>query len=160
MLGRSLYADQLAHYFKVFEPLVAAGKGYAPPSRGNAAGHGDGDASAGAGGDGGSVGSSSSSSSRPHPYLHIVCTEHLKSKPAETMSNAAAFLGLPPFDFTPVVSKGMYNVHGAEGYEKVSKDPAPAEEIPAEARNFLKEFFAPHNARLFHMIGSTCPWGA
>ena len=137
MLGRSLYADQLAHYFKVFEPLVAAGHGYAAPSRGNAGGAA-GQQTAGA------------AAAAPHPYLHVVCTEDLKSKPVETMRRAAVdFLGLPPFDFTPVVSKGMYNVHGAEGYAKATKwgdgsskpSSDPTEEISTAARAFLDIFF-------------------
>ena len=72
-----------------------------------------------------------------------------------------------------VVAKGMYNVHGAEGYEQATKpdgwgDPDAGAgaaygrrvraKIPAEAKKVLGAYFKPHNEKLFKMVGKRCRW--
>ena len=106
-------------------------------------------------------------------FLHVVCSEDLLEKPAQTMAAVAEFLGLPGpphFAFDKVVAKGMYNVHGAEGYEQATIPDGWGENagaaygqrvraaIPPEAKKVLGAYFKPHNERLFKMIGKRCRW--
>eukprot|EP00957_Ditylum_brightwellii_P079761 6065092-Ditylum_brightwellii.AAC.1 len=101
------------------------------------------------------------------------------------MSDLSGFLGLPTFNFTNVVSKGMYNVGGNEGYDKPTswdeveevheseslfldkKDTSGStsvndiwSDIPisAELLQEFIEFVKPYNDRLFQLTGKRCPW--
>jgi len=97
--------------------------------------------------------------------LHLVCNEDLKYHASETLSEVSDFLGLPAFDFSGVVSEGMYNVGENSGYdtatewstaEKVSnKDNIP---ISAELREEYLSFVKPFNERLFKLVGKRCNW--
>lgn len=104
----------------------------------------------------------------PKHNNYLVCSEDLKNRSAETMFNVSRFLGLPDFDFTEVVSEGMFNVAGHKGYDKsISWEEAKKEEEESQAtevaisddlRDELMEFLQPHNERLFALAGKRCPW--
>ena len=103
--------------------------------------------------------------------LFLVCNEDLKNQPSATMSKISEFLGLPDFNFDPVVNKGLYNVGGNEGYDKVtlwvegqslevpnhreSNDGIP---ISDELRKKYQSFVQPYSNRLFEMTGTKCKW--
>mmetsp|Transcript_16231 Transcript_16231/g.30698 ORF Transcript_16231/g.30698 Transcript_16231/m.30698 type:complete len:578 (+) Transcript_16231:2344-4077(+) len=96
--------------------------------------------------------------------LYIVCSEDLRHRPKEVMSNVSDFLGLPSFDFTNVTSAGLYNVGGHTGYDTVTRwnntNYAPPDTIPIskELRNEYLNFVNPFNERLFQLIGKRCNW--
>lgn len=101
----------------------------------------------------------------PAADITLVCSEDLKTKAAETMSTLSDFLGLPAFDFTEVVSEGMFNVAGHEGYDKATPRNEVLEEesnvtilLSNEFRKELQDFFNEHNERLFTLTGKRCPW--
>jgi len=117
--------------------------------------------------------------------IYMFCNEDLRERPVESMSDLSGFLGLPTFNFTNVVSKGMYNVGGNEGYDKPTswdeveevheseslfldkKDTSGStsvndiwSDIPisAELLQEFIEFVKPYNDRLFQLTGKRCPW--
>lgn len=98
----------------------------------------------------------------PEKDIYLVCTEDLKRQPAATMSDLSDFLGLPPFNFTDVVYKGMYNVGTHQGYETATKWKTGNEhtDIPISVK--LKEevlsFIKPYTERLFAMTKKKCDW--
>ena len=51
--------------------------------------------------------------------IYIFCNEDLRDRPSESMSELTEFLGLPSFNFSDVVSAGMYNVGGHRGYDSL-----------------------------------------
>ena len=99
---------------------------------------------------------------------YLVCSEHLKTKPAETMLNVSQFLGLPDFNFADVVGEGMFNVAGHKGYDhSISWEVAQKEEetrsenkakLSDPLKKELMEFLEEHNERLFALTGKRCPW--
>lgn len=97
--------------------------------------------------------------------LYFVCTEELSDLSGEPMNKVADFLGLPAFNFTPVLSTGAYNVGGYKGYDKeVSWDVldqtnvSKAGPLPDNLLQELKAFVEPFNERLFQLIGKRCNW--
>jgi len=101
----------------------------------------------------------------PRTSIEIVCSEDLREKPSEVMNNVSRFLGLPDFNFTDVVSKGMFNVQGHKGYETATsweeveevsmKSPVNVTPLLLEE---LLEFLKPYNERLFNLVGRRCNW--
>ena len=105
----------------------------------------------------------------PKKDLYIVCNEDLKNHPSETMSRVSEFLGLPTFNFDPVVSKGLYNVGENRGYDKVTtwkegndtihrSSSGDGVQISDELREKYLAFVKPYNERLFEMTGIRCNW--
>ena len=100
--------------------------------------------------------------------IYIVCTEELKEDPVTTMSQVTSFLGLPPYNFTEVVSKGLYNVGGesSTGYDTVTPwsayQQSSAEDqksIPLD-KDFEDKFWKfvqPYTDDLTQLIGKKCP---
>ncbi|KAJ8601246.1 hypothetical protein CTAYLR_003253 [Chrysophaeum taylorii] len=104
------------------------------------------------------------------PEFFMVCSELLAAPEtaADEMATVAAYLGLPTFDFRPVVDKGKYNA-GAKhlGYGKVTPwdqaeklaDLRPP--MTAAARHLIDTFAHPHTTRLFERANRSCPkWGS
>ena len=100
--------------------------------------------------------------------IYIVCTEELKEDPITTMSQVTSFLGLPPYNFSEVVSKGLYNVGGESsvGYDKLtpwsdyqSSSVGDQKSIPLdkEFEDKLWEFVQPYNDDLTQLIKKECP---
>lgn len=107
----------------------------------------------------------------PNKDLLLVCNEDLKNQPSDTMSEVSEFLGLPYFNFDPVVNEGLYNVGGNEGYNKITtwvdgqsseaSDPGKSGDgIPVsdELRKKFLSFVQPYNKRLFEMTRTKCNW--
>lgn len=104
----------------------------------------------------------------PAQNNYLVCTEDLRERANETMFNVSRFLGLPDYDFTDVVGKGMYNVAGHKGYDKATSWEKVEEEHPEVKpediplsdglREELMAFVKPLNERLFELAGKRCPW--
>lgn len=100
----------------------------------------------------------------PQDLLYVVCSEDLRDKPAETLSDLSDFLGLPSFDFSEVVEQGMFNVGGHVGYDTVTKwnetDTVDWSDIPIsfDLRKRYMDFMHPYNERLFSLIGKRCHW--
>lgn len=94
--------------------------------------------------------------------LYLVCSEDLRHRPNEAMTNVSNFLGLPAFDFTNVTNAGLYNVGGHTGYDTVTEwnhtsvpDTIP---ISKELRKKYLDFVQPFNERLFQLVGKRCDW--
>ncbi len=108
----------------------------------------------------------------PSDDLYLVCNEDLKYRPSKTMSDVSDFLGLPAFDFDPVVTKGMYNVGGNDGYDRVTdwekvkttttrtnhKKSGDGIPISDELRAKYLSFVKPYNERLFELAEKRCDW--
>jgi len=97
--------------------------------------------------------------------LYLFCSEELRYRTSESMSDVSDFLGLPSFDFTPVVDEGMYNVgdqSGSAEYDIATKWNATAvlDDIPIsdELRKEYIDFMKPYNERLFELAGKRCDW--
>eukprot|EP00559_Dactyliosolen_fragilissimus_P007583 CAMPEP_0184857346 /NCGR_PEP_ID=MMETSP0580-20130426/2515_1 /TAXON_ID=1118495 /ORGANISM="Dactyliosolen fragilissimus" /LENGTH=295 /DNA_ID=CAMNT_0027352903 /DNA_START=1248 /DNA_END=2132 /DNA_ORIENTATION=+ len=101
--------------------------------------------------------------------IMIICNEDLKERPHDTMHQVTQFLGLPTFNFTPIVSEGMYNVGGHRGYDvatpwnetsSIPKDNYLPEDIPlsSKLRKKILNFIQPYNRRLFNLTGQKCNW--
>ena len=103
----------------------------------------------------------------PAEDIFIVCSERLGDPtvaPFE-LDDVGNFLGLPAFDFTPVVAKGKYNAGASHaGYRSVTSwDRVPDLEekrppMPEEARAKIDAFVHPFNTRLFHGRDSCPNW--
>uniref|UniRef100_A0A6U2MZF6 Sulfotransferase domain-containing protein n=1 Tax=Leptocylindrus danicus TaxID=163516 RepID=A0A6U2MZF6_9STRA len=101
----------------------------------------------------------------PSQDITLICTEDLKYNTTKAMGDLSDFLGLPTFDYTDIVSEGMYNVKGHQGYDKAvsweeEQEAEKNDTIPlsAEFRKELQVFFDEHNERLFALTGTRCPW--
>eukprot|EP00554_Chaetoceros_debilis_P012306 CAMPEP_0194116294 /NCGR_PEP_ID=MMETSP0150-20130528/26507_1 /TAXON_ID=122233 /ORGANISM="Chaetoceros debilis, Strain MM31A-1" /LENGTH=574 /DNA_ID=CAMNT_0038806979 /DNA_START=65 /DNA_END=1789 /DNA_ORIENTATION=+ len=95
--------------------------------------------------------------------LYLFCNEELKNRASSSMSDLSDFLGLPSFDYTEVVSEGMYNVGNNVGYDSVTKwndEKAGKDEIQISGalRSKYLDFVQPYNDRLFEMTGKRCKW--
>jgi hypothetical protein len=82
----------------------------------------------------------------PREQLLVVTAEELFARPAETLNAMCGFLGVDPWfkggDFKPV---------------NVGSIPRQTD---TEARAFLAEYFRPHNARLYELLGRDFGWDA
>ena len=101
----------------------------------------------------------------PSEDITMVCTEDLKNEPLATMDTLSAFLGLPEFNFTDVISQGIYNAKGHQGYDRPSTWEETTQEhanetipLSSEFRTELQEFLDEQNERLFTLVGRRCPW--
>jgi hypothetical protein len=86
------------------------------------------------------------------------------------MNKLAEFLGLPPHNFSTIVSKGAYNVGGHRGYDKeiswdeikdelnVTERPKYEVTLSEDFLREVKDFIEPYNERLFKLIGHRCEW--
>jgi hypothetical protein len=74
----------------------------------------------------------------------VLRSDDLFGDPAETLGRVCGFLGIPPYRRLP--SFEAYNV-GAYG-----------DRMPAETRAMLREYFAPHNRRLYDLLGCDLGW--
>jgi hypothetical protein len=52
--------------------------------------------------------------------LYFLCTEEMKDMSGEGIAKVSRFLGLPEYNYSSVVSQGMFNVGGHKGYDKVT----------------------------------------
>lgn len=103
-----------------------------------------------------------------HPEdLLFVCTEEINN--ATALLDLARQLGLPDYDFGPVIAQGAYNVGGHRGYDTAtswndvrneSDSSGGEDEIPLSEglRQELDEFLKPFNERLFNLVGKRCDW--
>ena len=96
--------------------------------------------------------------------LKVIWTEDLQSttQAAQTLSDVASFLGLPPFDFSEAV-KNRFNTHERPGYETPTaapavKDDSAAPSHSAASSKWLKEYFVSHNLALGAQVGEGCSW--
>mmetsp|Transcript_21317 Transcript_21317/g.48409 ORF Transcript_21317/g.48409 Transcript_21317/m.48409 type:complete len:322 (+) Transcript_21317:983-1948(+) len=106
----------------------------------------------------------------------MVCSEDLRERPLEALNNVTASLGLPAFNYSDVVEKGMYNVAEHTGYDTATpwshkeggregghdtvEEGAHESKIPLSPGTLkeLKDMFNDHNSRLFHLVGHRCNW--
>ena len=98
----------------------------------------------------------------PAKDMYLVCTEDLKQQPVTTMDDVSNFLGLPRFNFTEVVNKGVYNAGSLPGYniarsweEGIEKYDIP---ISVTLKKELLSFLKPYNERLFALTRKRCNW--
>jgi hypothetical protein len=122
----------------------------------------------------------------PPRDIYFVCTEELRDKTGESMNYVGQFLGLPSFNFSTVVQRGVYNLGGHQGYDQAT----PWEQVEGETsqrgmaqlrltknsttiathvfasllvlsddfRRDFEEFIKPYNERLFQLVGRRCNW--
>jgi len=114
----------------------------------------------------------------PAKDIYLVCNEDMRDNTSDMLNRLTSWMGLPDYDFSDVIAKGMYNVGGNRGYDK----PTPwnetdleagegeadehdlleerEEEIPISAalRKEVLEFVRPYNERLFELTGQRCNW--
>lgn len=78
----------------------------------------------------------------PRDQFHFLTLEELSAHPSETLDATHQFLGLPPHHpkDLPRLNVGQY-------------DP-----IARETRDRLREYFAPHNRRLYELVGRDFGW--
>ena len=117
----------------------------------------------------------------PPEDILFFCTEDL-SHP-DKLNELSLHLGLPSYNYTPVIAQGAFNVGGNRGYDQatawedihnetelprepfnVSIDDEQTEfddgiPISPETRRELLEFLQPYNERLFQLVGRRCDWG-
>lgn len=78
----------------------------------------------------------------PKERLLVVCSEDLYAEPAATLGRVFEHLGLPPF--------------AAGAYKAYNQKPYP--DLAPETRARLAAFFAPHNQRLYELLGRDLGW--
>ena len=76
--------------------------------------------------------------------LHVVVSEELFARPLAVMNGVYGFLGVEPVE--------------AGTFEAVNANPKSA--LDAQIRERLAAHYAPHNRRLYEMIGRELPWTA
>jgi hypothetical protein len=80
----------------------------------------------------------------PRDRLLVLQAERLYRRPAETMDQVHEFLGLPP--------------HHAVAY--VPRNQRSYGSMPPAVRARLRAYYAPHDERLFELLGVRWSWGA
>ncbi|KAL7556115.1 hypothetical protein ACA910_020198 [Epithemia clementina (nom. ined.)] len=103
--------------------------------------------------------------------IFFMCTEDMKDLSGNSMEPLRKWLGLPVFNFSQTLQKGVYNVGGHRGYDKelswdkitaanASGGFAPTRVIPlsADFREEVETFLKPFNERLFQLVGKRCQW--
>lgn len=78
----------------------------------------------------------------PREQLHVLTLEQLAADPQGTMDDVHAFLGLPPHRY-----EDLKPLHTAS-YDAITP----------EERARLREYFAPHNERLYRLLGVDFGW--
>lgn len=78
----------------------------------------------------------------PRHQIHVLSLEEMEADPRRVVSEVHEFLGLPerPLEQLPVLFTSEY------------------EPLPAETRALLEEYFRPHNARLYELLGRDFGW--
>ena len=114
----------------------------------------------------------------PAEDIYLVCNEDMRDNTLDMLNRLTTWMGLPEYDFSSVIAKGMYNVGGNRGYDKATpwdetNDEAGEgeadehdlleereEEIPISdaLRQEVLEFVRPYNERLFKLTGQRCNW--
>ena len=82
----------------------------------------------------------------PRNQLLILESTQLKNDTRNTLANVVRFLDVPTFTWQDEMLKPRHVGSYAKG------------EISAETRQFLRDRFAPHNARLYQMLGTDFNW--
>ncbi len=78
----------------------------------------------------------------PAEQLLVLAAEELYGDPDAAMARVAEHLGLPP------VMTGLPVVRNSRSYSPMS----------AKTRSWLQRYYAPHNQRLFELLGTTFDW--
>jgi hypothetical protein len=81
----------------------------------------------------------------PHENILIIESDELKASRHSTLNRVLYFLGLPAYDW----SKADLSERHTRSYESQMKN---------ETESILKEFFRPHNLKLYSMIGREFKW--
>lgn len=117
----------------------------------------------------------------PSEDILFFCTEDLSDP--DKLNQLSLHLGLPSYNYTPVIAQGAFNVGGNRGYdqatswEEIRDETMPPSEtsnasidagetevddgipLSPETRRELLEFLRPYNERLFQLVGRRCDWG-
>ena len=101
----------------------------------------------------------------PNDDIHMICSNEMKADTVNVLNSVTEFLGLPEFEYSDVVSQGMYNVRGHEGYDKLTSWDSEKKEKTEDAiplsdvfREELNAYVNIHNERLFSLVGKRCSW--
>ena len=81
----------------------------------------------------------------PRAQFHFLTLEELSARPGETLDAVHDFLGLPPHR-----PASLPRLHAAPEYSS----------LPPETRERLREYFRPHNQRLYDLVGRDFGWDA
>ena len=89
----------------------------------------------------------------PRQQIKIIQSEYFMSNRREVMDEVCQFLGLEPYGFS---EKELAHSWGGGA----SNDEKPGDYVAMEdkTRSLLSDFFAPHNEKLFELIGSSYDW--
>lgn len=90
----------------------------------------------------------------PRNQFLIIKTEDLYTKPAEVVRQTLEFLGVPADKIDTNREYKKYKVPSKTGYK--TKDSAP--KMNPKVREYLVEYFRPHNARLSEFLGRDFEW--
>lgn len=90
----------------------------------------------------------------PREQFLILRSEDLYSKPAEIVKQTLEFLGMPGNEIDTLKDYKKYRVPLKKGYK--IKDNAP--KIDPDLRQYLIDYFRPHNARLSEFLGRDFDW--
>jgi sulfotransferase family protein len=88
----------------------------------------------------------------PREQLLILKSEDLYSNPAETMQKTLKFLGVAQVELNKEYKN--YRRPSKKGYRKQVAPP----KMDAKLREYLVEYFRPHNARLYEFLGVDLGW--
>ena len=91
----------------------------------------------------------------PRAQMMIIQSERLFENTAETMGEAAAFLGLQPFDFQ---SAEQLQRGWDAGSGKALEMPQTYSAMSEATRRMLGDFFAPYNQQLYELLGEDYGW--
>ena len=91
----------------------------------------------------------------PRQQLMIIQSEHFFENSADTMNDAAEFLGLEPFDFHKTDQLQRSWDAGARNARKMPQD-YPA--MDDATRKTLTDFFQPYNLQLYRLIDEDYGW--
>ena len=90
----------------------------------------------------------------PRQHILIIQSEKFFADPEKHMAEVARFLGLQPHEFSKTELKRRYAGSG-------SGDWSPAEKyrpMTKDTREFLRDFFAPYNEKLYSLLGEDYGW--
>lgn len=90
----------------------------------------------------------------PREQFLIIKTEDLYKKSAEIVRQTLEFLGVPADKIDTNREYKKYKVPSKKGYK--TQDSAPA--MDPKVREYLVEYFRPHNARLYEFLGRDFGW--
>ncbi len=88
----------------------------------------------------------------PREQLLVLKSEDLYSNPAETMQKTLKFLGVAQIELNKQYKN--YRRPSKKGYRKQVVPP----KMDAKMREYLVEYFRPHNARLYEFLGVDLGW--